>query len=154
MREGGIQVRVSKFFSFCLFAATLSSAASAEVYQSKDAQGNTVFSDTPSQGAEAVKVSPTNSADPVAIPPRPPESEEKPAKPRKRTGNTADSGGVELADDDYLYYGDDYELDDVDERIRREHRRDNGETRPITDRPRVEPYQNTSRPAGGGRGRR
>jgi hypothetical protein len=144
-------VRVSKLFLFCIVAAALSSPASAEVYESKDAQGNTVFSDMPSKGAAEVKVPPTNSADPVAITPKPTPSPETPAKkPRKSSANSQD----EERDDDYLYYGGDYDRDEIDDETRRERRREDGEARPITDRPRVEHHRNTSRPASGGGGRR
>ncbi len=107
-------MRVSKLFLFCILAAALSGPASAEVYESKDAQGNTVFSDMPSQGAAEVKVPPTNSADPVAITPRPPPSPETPAKPRKSPANPAGSEDEER-DDDYLYYGGDYDRDEIDD---------------------------------------
>ena len=53
-----------------------------------------------------------------------------------------------------VYYGDAYDRDEIDDRNRREKRRDDGEARPITDRPRVEPHRNASRPAAGGGGRR
>ncbi len=146
-------MRVSKLFSFCILAATLSSAASAEVYESKDADGNTVFSDRPSQGAEEIKVPPTNSADPVAITPSPPASPETPAKPQKRSARPAGAGNEET-DDDYLYYGDDYDRDDIDDATRRERRRVDDVAKPKSDRPVVTPQRNVSRPAGGGGGRR
>jgi len=146
-------VRASNLFLPCVIAMALSTPASAEVYQSMDAQGNTVFSDMPSQGAAEVKVPPTNSADPVAITPRPAPSPETPAKPRKSPAKPVSSERNEM-DDDYLYYGGDYDRGDIDDRIERERRRDDGEAMPITDRPRVEHHRNTSRPAGGGGGRR
>jgi hypothetical protein len=150
--RGVFPVRVSTLFLFYILVAALSGPASAEVYESKDAQGNTVFSDMPSQGAAEVKVPPTNSADPVAITPRPPPSPETPAKPRKSPANPAGSQDEER-DDDYLYYGGDYDRDEIDDQTRRERRRDDDEARPKTERPRVEPHRNVSRPAGGG-GRR
>jgi hypothetical protein len=150
--RGEFPVRVSKLFLLCIVAAALSSPTSAEVYESKDAEGNTVFSDMPSQGAAEVKVPPTNSADPVAITPRPAPSPETAAKPRKSSAKPAGSNREEM-DDDYLYYGGDYDGDEIGDETRREKRREDGEARPITDRPRVEHHRNTSRPAGGG-GRR
>lgn len=146
-------VRISKILLPCMIGVALSATASAEIYESKDAQGNTVFSDMPSQGAAEVKVPPTNSADPVAITPRPPPPPETPAKPRKSSANPVGSEHEEW-DDDYRYYGDAYDRDEIDDQNRREKRRDDGEARPITERPRVEPHRNTSRPAGGGGGRR
>lgn len=62
-------MRITTLILSGLLGATLICAAHADIYQSKDAQGNTVFSDQPSQGAHEVKVRKTNSADPVAIPP-------------------------------------------------------------------------------------
>lgn len=50
------------------------------IYQSKDAQGNTVFSDTPTQDAEVVELGSENIANSVT--PRPPEPE--PAQPAAR----------------------------------------------------------------------
>lgn len=146
-------MRVSKLFLFCILAAVLSGPASAEVYESKDAQGNTVFSDMPSQGAAEVKVPPTNSADPVAITPRPPPSPETPTKPRKSSANPVGSEHEER-DDDYRYYGDAYDRDEIDDQNRREKRRDDGEARPKTERPKAAPHRNASRPAAGGGGRR
>lgn len=146
-------VRISKILLPCMIGVALSATASAEIYESKDAQGNTVFSDMPSQGAAEVKVPPTNSADPVAVTPRTPPSPETPAKSRKSPANPAGSQDEERGDD-YLYYGGDYDRDEIDDETRLEKRRDDGEARPITERPRVEPHRNTSRPAAGGGGRR
>ena len=47
----------------CLFAVVLGSTAQAEIYESKDAQGNPVFTDTPTAGAEAVDLPKTNVVD-------------------------------------------------------------------------------------------
>lgn len=46
----------------------LSCTAFAQVYKSTDAEGNVTFSDTPTDGGEAVEVEPTNVADPVKVP--------------------------------------------------------------------------------------
>ncbi len=46
----------------------LSCVASAQVYKSTDAEGNVVFSDTPTQGGEEVKIPEANVADPVEVP--------------------------------------------------------------------------------------
>jgi Domain of unknown function (DUF4124) len=146
-------VGVSKILVPCMLGIALSGAASAEVYESKDAQGNTVFSDRPSQGATEVKLPPTNAADPVAITPRPTPSPETPAKPRKSPANPAGSEHEEWDDDD-IYYGGDYGRDEINDQTRQERRRDDGEARPKTERPTVAPHRNVSRPAGGGGGRR
>jgi hypothetical protein len=41
------------------------SQAQTKIYESTDAEGNTVFSDTPSEGAESLEIQPTNIAAPV-----------------------------------------------------------------------------------------
>ncbi|MDH4041439.1 MAG: hypothetical protein OEV88_12350 [Gammaproteobacteria bacterium] len=97
-----------KFFKFCLpcvIGVALGGGANAQVYESKDAQGNTVFSDKPSPGAEVVKVAPTNSADPVAESPERPQSAKTPDQPKRNTGIAA--APDQQADDDYepAYYG-------------------------------------------------
>jgi hypothetical protein len=148
-------VRISKVLSSCIIGLALSASASAEIYESKDAQGNTVYSDMPSQGAAAIKVPPTNSADPVAVTPRPPAPPETPAKPRKtpaRTGTAAD----EESDVDWLHHGGYYNPDENGDQTRREKRRDEEDTaKPKRERPVVTPQRNVSRPAGGsGAGRR
>jgi hypothetical protein len=149
-------VRISTILLPCMISVALSGNASAEIYQSKDAQGNTVFSDLPSQGAAEVKVPPTNAADPVAITPRPPPAPETPAKPRKPSAGPANAEREEI-DDDYLHYGgyggDNNRDDELEDRTRREERRDDNVAKPKTDRPRVDHHRNVSRPAGGG-GRR
>lgn len=55
----------------CLVFA--SATALARVYQSTDANGNTVFSDQPLPGGVEVDINPPNVADPVTIPAAPPE---------------------------------------------------------------------------------
>jgi Domain of unknown function (DUF4124) len=142
-------VRISKVLLPCIMGVALSAAASAEVYESKDAQGNTVFSDMPSQGAEKVKVPPTNAADPIAITPGPEPSPETPAKPKKSSVRPDSSEqrdtDDEYPDDDYLYYGD----NDDDDQTRREKRRDE-DAKPKRERPiKLTPPRNVSRPAGG-----
>jgi hypothetical protein len=51
-------------------AVTALSQAQTRVYESTDAEGNTVFSDTPSAGAKSMEVPPTNVATPVEPEPR------------------------------------------------------------------------------------
>ncbi len=48
-----------------ILAVTLSAIAQAEIYESKDAEGNPVFTDSPAPGAEEVDLPQTNVADPV-----------------------------------------------------------------------------------------
>ena len=59
----------------------LSCAALAQVYKSTDAEGNVVFSDTPTESGEEVKIPELNVADPVETPvsePPPPAVETAP----------------------------------------------------------------------------
>ena len=63
----------------CAFAIALSTAAQAEIYESKDAEGNPVFTDTPTAGSQEVKLPQDNVADSVTVPPQPaPEPAAKP----------------------------------------------------------------------------
>lgn len=55
-----------------LAAATSLVQAQTEVYKSRDAQGNVIFSDKSSASGEAVKLPPTNTLPEVAAPTRPP----------------------------------------------------------------------------------
>ena len=52
-------------FLACLTALTLSGAAWAQIYESKDAEGSPVFTDTPGAGAEEVDLPESNIADAV-----------------------------------------------------------------------------------------
>lgn len=64
-----------KFTTGIITAATLlalSAPCLAEIYETTDEEGNTVFTDVPTQGAKKVKVQTTNTADaPPDIPPAP-----------------------------------------------------------------------------------
>ncbi len=121
----------------CLLGLALGGTASAQVYESRDAQGNPVFSDKPSAGAEVVKVPPTNSADPVADAPDRPEPA---AAPRPGTGAAAPDRRANNKDDDddpYFYYGG-ADVDEEEARERREEareRREQGADRPDGERP-------------------
>jgi hypothetical protein len=138
-----------KIFLLFLVAPTLSAAGSGQVYQSKDAQGNTVFSDMPSEGAQTIKVAPTNTADPVEDIPAlaTPEETEPKAQPSAKTKNSP--AREEVEDETDYWVGDEPGLDDVDN-IRR--RRDPGKNEPGVDRPRAVQLPAATRPAGvGGR---
>lgn len=142
----------SKMLLCGIAAAMLCTAASAQIYESKDAQGNTVFSDKPSQGAEEVKLSPTNTA--VPPPDRPtPALEVTPDPPRQRAvrhsddDTSADDEEREDGEDDNYYYGD-YGRGNDDVEERRRHRQERREQRPH-----VEPHRSGSPPGGGLRGR-
>jgi hypothetical protein len=77
---------------------SLSCVAFAQVYKSTDADGNVVFSDTPAEGSEEVKISEPNVADPVEVPeyvppaPEPQVVEEQPPA-EVISGEDSDSGG-------------------------------------------------------------
>lgn len=64
----------------CIIAIGMSNAATAEIYETKDAQGNTVFTDTPTAAAEEVVLPNANIADAVKAAPQPaPAATSKPA---------------------------------------------------------------------------
>lgn len=62
----------------------------AQVYESKDADGQPVFSDTPSQGAVPVDIKPTNKADGVEVKPPPAASPKA-----KKTESAPERGSIE-----------------------------------------------------------
>ena len=49
----------------CIVTVLLSTIAQAEIYEEKDAQGNTVYTDSPTQGATEVDLPETNAAEAV-----------------------------------------------------------------------------------------
>ncbi|MEH6634254.1 MAG: DUF4124 domain-containing protein [Halioglobus sp.] len=59
-------------FLACLLTMALSTIAHAEIYETKDAEGNPVFTDTPTAAAEKVVLPTENIADAVKVPPAPP----------------------------------------------------------------------------------
>ncbi len=151
-------MRIFKFCLACMLGLALGGGASAQVYQSKDAEGNTVFSDKPSAGAEVVKVPPTNSADPVADAPERPQPTPAPAKPRAKAGTSPGKGASGVDDDDeYPYYYGGTQVDSKEAQERREEareRREEGATKPAGERsPRAETLPAAPRRAAGG-GRR
>lgn len=87
----------------CVFALALCGAAQAEIYESVDAEGNPVFTDTPTANAEEVKLQQENIADSVKVPPQPtPEqaATPPPAKSQTEHGNVTvihDSRNEELS---------------------------------------------------------
>lgn len=96
-------------------AALLSTTASGQIYESKDAEGVTEFSDTPTQGAEVVDLPTTNVVTPVAEPPMeaaPPAVPAPPPAP-EYAGQAGGGGEQEGGDGDDAYYGG-YGYDDND----------------------------------------
>lgn len=87
----------------CIFAVVLGTAAQAEIYESVDAEGNPIFTDTPVAGAEEVKLQQENIADAVKVSPQPaPEAAATPApvKSQEEHGNVTvipDSRNEELS---------------------------------------------------------
>ena len=59
-----------------------------QVYRSTDAQGNVMFSDTPTQGSETITIGAPNIADSVKVPPPQPEQAIEP-KPEVANEETA-----------------------------------------------------------------
>ncbi len=100
----------------CAITLAFSQASLAEIYKSKDAEGNTVFSDTPAtQEAKPVELSPTNIAEPPEEMPEPPAAPA--AAPAPQAPAPAEGGDVVIIGGN----------DELDERVERkiiEHRRD------------------------------
>jgi len=57
-----------------------SAGALAQVYQSRDAEGNVVFSDTPTADSKEIDIQNTNTADSVDVPPPTPRDETPPKR--------------------------------------------------------------------------
>jgi hypothetical protein len=147
-------MRLNNIFCIIVVAPLLCGAGSAKVYQSKDADGNVVFSDTPSDGAEVITVAPTNTADPVQPIPAlaaPDENAPEAQPATKLTTSPADVGGTGEDEPEY-WFGNDG--DDVDGRDNGLRDREPGPEHPLADRPRVQPLPSGVRPAPGGAGRR
>jgi hypothetical protein len=93
----------------CLTLVAGSARVAAEIYETRDAEGNPVFSDTPSPDAEVVDVPETNTADTVETPPQ------KRAAPGsgadRATGAGAPESGRVIVIDDQADHGSDSEAD-------------------------------------------
>jgi hypothetical protein len=151
-------MRFHGIFVILCVAPILCGAGGANVYQSKDADGNIVFSDKPSDGAQVITVAPTNTADPVQHIPAlaAPDKKVPSAQPVTKlttsptiVENGGEDGGAD--DEDYWIGNDGDDLQDRDNGLRdREPMRDT----PIANRPQVQPLPSGARPASGGAGRR
>lgn len=67
-------MKISYALVLGVIAAVVPVLTVAQVYEREDAEGNPVFSDMPSPGAEKVEIAPANVADSVDVPERPPGS--------------------------------------------------------------------------------
>jgi hypothetical protein len=81
----------------CIVVLGLSGSALAEIYETKDADGNPVFTDTPTGSADKVNLPETNVAD--AMKERPHPAPETTAKPKANAGQTAQPGDVVVIHD-------------------------------------------------------
>ena len=117
----GVIVKTSKTVLAGIFALAVGTA-NAQIYESKDAEGVTEFSDTPSSGAEVVDLPATNVVDPVQEPQVPPavEQQSMPAAEGRVAGEAGSEAGGEAGGEElqpgYLYYGGD---DEDDPRLQR-----------------------------------
>jgi hypothetical protein len=104
-----------KSFSTCLVALALTGTAWAEIYETKDAQGNPVFTDSPAgKGSQVVDLPETNVADaPPDIPDAPEQAEQKP----QAAGNNNTVNGSEVGED--YYGGDNYDRAQIREELDR-----------------------------------
>lgn len=93
-------MKVSMNALACIIAIGLSNIAMAEIYESKDAQGNTVFTDTPTGSAEKVDLPETNVADAVKETPRAtPQASAKPTSGAGQATGQATDGDVVVIHD-------------------------------------------------------
>jgi hypothetical protein len=148
-------VRVLNILLSSILALAMGNPASAEIYESKDAQGNTVFSDKPSPGAQEIAVPQTNAADPVAETPRPAPRQNSPATQRSPDSPEMvdDTRRDDTYDDDLIYYDGDYDRGDLyEKRVIERRRGEDDVAQPKRERP--EHRRGAPRRAGGGGGRR
>jgi hypothetical protein len=88
-----ISIRILAF----ILTIGLSGSALGEIYETKDAQGNTVFTDTPTSNADKVDLPETNVAD--AVKEMPHSAPEAAAKPKPAAGQTTGQGDVVVIHD-------------------------------------------------------
>ena len=120
---GGVCMAVSRWILAGLVGLVLQVTASAQIYESKDAEGVPQFSDRPTAGAEVVDLPATNLAD------APPAREPAPAtEPRRAAPAGSGTAGVEPAPAEAAYGGVYYDDDDEND----------PHARPIAHRKRVE----------------
>lgn len=106
-------------FTSCLAALALHSAAWAEIYETKDAEGNTVYTDSPvNAGSEVVDLTQTNISD--APPPEPKKAQQPAARPVGQTPPITENEPVVIQDADP-----EEELREGDLRRQREYERNN-----------------------------
>ena len=93
-------MKVSMNALACIIAIGLSNIAVAEIYETKDAQGNTVFTDTPTGSAQKVDLPETNVADAVKEAPHPtPQARAKPTPGTGQATGQATDGDVTVIHD-------------------------------------------------------
>ena len=93
-------MKVSMNALACIIAIGLSNSAVAEIYETKDAQGNTVFTDTPTGSAQQVDLPETNVADAVKETPHPtPQASAKPTPGTGQASGQATDGDVVVIHD-------------------------------------------------------
>jgi hypothetical protein len=148
-------MRLHRILCLVFVAPMLCGAGSPTVYQSKDADGNTVFSDMPSDGAEAIKVAPTNSSDPVQHIPAlaAPDKKVPAAQPAIKLTTTSTSVEDKVEDrgeqDDDANYWIDNDANDREDSDNRLRDRETLRNTSIADRPQVQPLPSGARPAPG-----
>jgi len=109
-------IGASRFIAVGLLGLVLHSTASAQIYESKDAQGEPEFSDTPTEGAEVVDLPGTNLAEPPAAQPTAPEQTQS---AQEQEMPATDGGGEEgeAVDGDMYYEGDEADNPRVQRRV-------------------------------------
>ena len=94
---GPMKIRLNWLVFACVLITAFSWNVCAEVYESKDAQGNPVFTDIPTAGAEQVDLPTENIADAVKVPPEP-EATGVPGNPTPASDNAGHSDVVVVPD--------------------------------------------------------
>ena len=106
-------MKLAKTLLLGVFGLALQGTATAQIYESKDAEGVPEFSDTPTAGSEVVDLQKTNLADePPDIPIAPPEENVRPA------AAAAPSAVGEPVNEVYQGYNNNNNDNDNDERAR------------------------------------
>lgn len=113
----------TKLIARTLLILLLSSAAFAEIYETTDEQGNTVFTDTPSREAEVVDLPEANIADSVEPAPRPAAEAAPPRSPSSTKQQATDNDAGEEDEDNVYIIGDNYD-ERLEEKAARERRQE------------------------------
>jgi hypothetical protein len=103
MRKEGVVMEGKLAAIACAVFLNVSASAFGQVYETRDAEGNPVFSDSPSQGAEEISLPQTNVSDTAwetTVPGGAPPSADSSGPQTTATSGGKDSGKVVVIGDD------------------------------------------------------